>query len=94
MPGIATDTISGRVPFEHRNAITYEAKQRGVTTSKVLSEIIAEWYNRGNQEESAREGEPTELYGIALTLVDDLVRVGYPESEIKGVFTNIRNEML
>ena len=94
MPSIASDTISARVPFEYKNALDYEARQRGVTTSKVLGEVVAEWYNRGHQEESSREGEPTELYGIVLTLVDDLVREGYPESEIKGIFTNIRNEKL
>lgn len=34
------------------------------------------------------------LYGVALTLVDDLTAAGYPESEIEGVFASARREML
>ena len=45
-------------------------------------------------EEVALTSEQSALYGVALTLVDDLVEAKYPESEIRGALTNIRRELL
>lgn len=39
-------------------------------------------------------GEQKRIYGIALTLVDDLTEAGYPESEIDNAFRGIRRDML
>lgn len=94
MPAIGTDTVTSRVPFKHASAIEYEAKTRGVTRSRVIGEIIAAWYDAQHEDEQAPQDEPRALYGVALVLVDELVAEGYPESEIKGAFQRIRDEML
>lgn len=94
MPSIGTDSVVARVPFQHANAIQYEAKQRNTTRNMILGEIIAAWYESTHKAEAAPDEEPRALYGVALTLVDDLVAEGYPESEIKSAFQHIRDEML
>lgn len=94
MPEIGTDTVAARVPFRHRNAIDYEARTQGITVNKVVRGIIAAWYDSTHRDEEAPEDEPRALYGVALTLVDDLVAAGYPESEIKSTFQHIRDDML
>lgn len=98
MPSIASETLTARVPHEYMSRITYEAKQRGVSRNALLNELIGAFCAKRGQETAEDtgilDGAPTELYGVALTLTDDLVRAGYPDAEIRNAFTNIRNEML
>ena len=98
MPSIATDAFTVRVPHEYLSHIQYEAKQRGITRNALMNEVIGAFCAkdglRGAEDTGILDGAPTELYGIALTLIDDLVAEGYPDSEIRVAFKNIRDEML
>lgn len=101
MPSIATDLLSARVPFEYKNHLAWDAKQRGMTINGLVNEIIAGYCAKGRiglteteDTEHTLDDKPTDLYGIALTLIDDLVEEGYPSNEIRSAFKSLREEML
>lgn len=100
MPTLGTDSIAARVPFECANRIEYDAKQRGISRNALLNEILLA-YNAKRTAEEKGEAEAQvvtegnhDLYGVALSLIDDLTAAGYPDSEIRMALKNIRDEML
>lgn len=98
MPSIATDPVTVRLPHEYLSHVQYVANQRGITRNALMVEIIGAFCAKdglsGAEDTGLLDGAPTELYGVALSLIDDLIDEGYPESEIRGAFKNLRDEML
>lgn len=98
MPSIASDTISARIPHEYTSCLEYEARQRGITKNALMNELIgaycAKLGSKNAEDSGILDGAPTKLYGVALSLVDDLEEAGYPENEIMLAFKRIRDDKL
>lgn len=98
MPSIASDPLTVRIPHEYFTRVEYEAKKRGITRNAMMNEIIGAFCAKAGlacaEDTGVLDGAPTEMYGMVLSLVDDLIKAGYPDSEIRVAFQNIRNEML
>lgn len=99
MPSIDSRSISARVNNQLADRFTAIAESRGYSTAGLIADFIQRTVDDMDvtrAEEPAPELPETEtrLYGVALSLVDDLVEEGYPESEIAGALNGIRREML
>lgn len=99
MPSIDSRSISARVNNQLADRFTAIAESRGYSTAGLIADFIQRTVDDmdvTHAEEPASELPETEtrLYGVALSLVDDLVEEGYPESEIEGALNGIRREML
>ena len=109
MPTVDSRTVTVRLQNQVYNKIAEKAKASGQTVNAFFNALAREAAADDitfvplavpgaieTQQEAPESVDVPHgrLYGVALTLVDDLVREGYPESEIEGVFTSARREML
>lgn len=98
MPSIDSRAVSARVNNELADRFTAIAESRGYSTAGYILDFIRKTVAGMDV---TQDDEPADLpdvtsrlYGVALSLVDDLVDEGYPDSEIENAFTGIRREML
>lgn len=99
MPSIDGKSISAKVNHQIAERFTAIAESRGYTTSSLLADFVHKTVEGMDVTPQAQEPEAlpdvtSRLYGVALSLVDDLVDEGYPESEIETALTGVRREML
>lgn len=104
MPTIDSKTLSVRMSNQLAAQVQKKADEQGTTVNAYLTslamasvkgyELTPEPEKEEQEEAHELSGEQSVLYGVALNLVDDLVRAGYPESDIRGALTNIRRELL
>lgn len=97
MPTIDSKTMSVRVSNKLAGQVAELAAERGITVNALFVSLAQEAVDAPKASTDEPE-EPidgnTRLYGVALTLVDDLVEEGYPESEIENALKSIRRDML
>lgn len=97
MPSIDSRSISARVNCQLADRFTAIAEGRGYSTAGLIADFIQRTVNGAELPETDEPELPdvtSRLYGVALSLVDDLADEGYPESEIIRALTGVRREML
>lgn len=99
MPTIDSRAISARVNNQIADRFFEIARERNLTASALLCDMIYSTVNsedmrQGDNEETSLSDSVSRLYAFALGLVDDLVEAGYPDSEIECAFTDVRRDML
>lgn len=103
-------TLSARVPNKVADEFKTLAESLGMTPNAMIRDMVERavsgkpaasgaGFTTEQAEAAHAEVESTQLhvprmYGVALSLVDDLMDAGYPESEIEKSFTDIRRELL
>lgn len=81
------------------NALIKDMIERAVAGKPALPEIVTEADKAAGAAAGKAQVQEAQLhvpamYGPALTLIDDLMDKGYPDSEIQNALTNVRREML
>lgn len=100
MPTIDSKTMSVRVSNKLAGQVAELAAERGITVNALFVSLAQEAVDAPKSIAAVPDdpeeftGDNARLYGVALTLVDDLVEEGYPESEIENALRSIRRDML
>ena len=106
MPSIDSTTITARVSNKAAAGIQQLCDLKGLTRSALINDMVERELTRATQAAlGVSEPEPVEelpeapnmperLYSSALSLVDDMLTEGYPESEILLMLAQDRERML
>lgn len=102
MPSADSFTLSARVPNKVADEFKKLADGLGLTPNALIKNMVesavsgkpTDATGRPVKEQAPLPEVEGRLYGVALALVDDLIKEGYPESEISNALTSIRREML
>lgn len=96
MPNTDSRSISARVNNQIADRFTAIAESRGYTTAGLIVDFVQKTVSGMDVAPEPEElpDVTSRLYGVALSLVDDLVDEGYPESEIETALMGVRREML
>ena len=96
MPNTDSRSISARVNNQIADRFTAIAESRGYTTAGLIVDFVQKTVSGMDvvPEPVELPDVTSRLYGVALALVDDMMEVGYPDSEIESALLGVRREKL